>query len=257
MRKLVIATVVGQLIYAVVFATPSAAAQQTPTTIEATTEPAVSLDSLESGPFRPDSLELANIVIPQEAFEGMLKASLINGLRIGLGDDAVTLEKEYPGIIAEMESAVVKEALPALLKSRDDDLRRYARLFTQFLDVPETADLQAFYKSLLGQKMLAAKYAHISKAENLENLFANDQTTTSDISKFNREVAMTVVPELTAQDKIELLQLMGRPTFAKMVKLVPIINKLEAEAANEEDPALEAKISAAIVQVIDRRTERK
>lgn len=211
--------------------------------------PTIDLNSLKSGPFRADAMELARATMPEKQFQDMLVASLERGFREGIGDGASDLEKASPGIISELQAAVRESTAGMRAQNYRTSLERYARLYTQSLTPAETAELIQFYRTPTGKKLIAAKYATLASAD----VPLDRDTTDQDIKDVNRQAAGSALSHMDDADKVELMKFASLPAFPKLKALVPTVNKLEAAVANEGDPEAEEAIASAVAAVMKRR----
>jgi len=216
----------------------------------------ISVASLASGPYRDDALRLAQTVMPADRYIRMLEAAFVNGLRRGLTED-LTLEMESPGIGEELTKAVLEAARPFFASSHQASLLTYARLYSRSLTPAETAELEALFRSPLGQKLMAAKYDHIASPAFASSIDVDKATTVAEIDKVNRSVVGTLSSSMTQDDVQQLLALSQKPVFAKFKALQLQTSRIEAAEANRPDPAYDAAIAAAVDSVIKRRSTKR
>lgn len=216
--------------------------------------PPITIESLDSGPIRSDAIGMVRATMPEAPYKAMLNAMVKRGIRDGFQDDAAALEEQSPGIMAEIDRAMVSLSEPFLERSYRTTLARYARLYTAKLTPQDTADMTAFYRSPTGQKLIAQKYGQMLEGDLPDGLVNPDKTaTTSDIAALNRNVTKGMMAKLGPADEAEIMKMMNSPAFKKLSLLVPLINKLEADAANEADPEMEAALAKAMADIFDRR----
>jgi len=228
-------------------AAPAAAVEPAPA-------PATDLQSLSSGPFRTDAMDLVQATMPEPAFKAMMRNMLVRGLKEGLGDQAASLEKLSPGVLAEINRATIDASAPHIDRSYRSTLALYARLYSSRFTPEETGELATFYRSPIGSKLIAKKYGHLATGDLPETLLDPDHpATVRDIASVNRDVAKGIVGDLDPSEQAALIQLTRSPLFKKMAALIPLINKLEAETANEQDPEFETTIEKAMNAVLKRR----
>ena len=211
--------------------------------------PAVDLGSLKTGPYRADAIALAEATMPEKPFKDMIAAMMDRGLREGLGEDASALEKASPGILAEMQGAVKSSMSTLFARAYHDTLERYARLYSQSFTPAETAELAKFYRTPTGQKLIAAKYSSLAVGD----IPLDRDTTTQDVSQVNKKAVGSIMDHLDGNDMIELTKFGALPSFRKLKSLMPIVNRMEAEMANEPNPEADEAVANAVGSVMKRR----
>jgi hypothetical protein len=159
------------------------------------------------------------------------------------------LEKTSPGILAELQDAVKAATATMRARAYRKTLERYARLYSQSFTPAETTELAKFYRTPTGQKLIAAKYASVATGD----LPLDRDTTTQDVSRVNKKAVGSVMDHMGGDDMIELMKFGTMPAFRKLKSLTPIVNQLEAEMANEENPEAEEAVASAIASVMQRR----
>jgi hypothetical protein len=234
------------LLLSLATAAPAAAVPATPPPV---VTPSVDLGSLKSGPYRADAMAFAEATMPEKPFQDMMTAMMDKGFDEGLGEGAAELEKASPGIVAEFREAVKSATAAIRAHAYRDTLERYARLYSQSFTPAETAELAQFYRTATGQKLIAAKYASLATGD----IPFDRATTTQDVSQINKKAVGSVMDHMGGDDMIELMKFGTMPAFRKLNSLTPIVNQLEAEMANEENPEAEEAVASAIASVMQRR----
>ena len=194
--------------------------------------------------------------MPADSYTAMLEAALVNGFRQSAKDDP-SFEAEYPGISAELEQAMVKAARPLFIATHRDSVLTYARFYSRMMTTAEVNELDIFYRSRVGQKMIAAKYGHVSSPAFAASIDPQQTTTRADIDQANRGVAKVFVGDMTQADMREMTSLLRPPLIARMKALRVHVARLDAEEANRADPALDLAISTAVEAIIKRRSQRR
>lgn len=214
----------------------------------------ITLESLDSGPLRSDALDMARAAMPEASYKAMLGDMIKRGVREGFAGEIAAMEKRSPGVMAEIERSMVTISELYLDRSYRSTLTRYARLYTARLSPQDTADLTAFYLSPTGRKLIAQKYSHLAAADLPDGLVNPDKPATSgDIAALNRGVVSELMTKLSPADEAEILKMMKTAAFRKIAVMLPLINKLEADSANEADPEMEGAITKALVEILERR----
>ena len=212
----------------------------------------INLASLASGPYRAETLRLSQTMMPADRYIPMLEAAFVNGFRLALAKDD-SFERKAPGIGDELIQATLKVARPFFAATHQASLLTYARFYSRTLSAAEIAELDALYRSPLGQKLLAGKYGHVASSEFASTIDINKAVTRTDIDKINRVATQASVGDMTQDDVSQLVALSKKPVFATMKALKPQIARLEAEQANDGDPGFDAAVAAAVAAVMKRR----
>ena len=187
--------------------------------------------------------------MPADAYATVLEAALVNGLALGMEEDGGA-DSLPAGMAADLEKEVVSALRPHMPRIHRQTLLRFSRLFSNHFNEAEIADLAAFYRSPVGLKLIAMKYAHVSSKDALRTIARADETTAADINRVNREATAKVMEKLDADDFKTLAELSRRPVFRKMAALKPVVDNLEAASANEPDPELELAMERAVQKVL-------
>lgn len=205
---------------------------------------------------REDALELARLLNPADLLIGLAARSFDEAFDKGMAAEggSETLEKEFPGLIADLRQTI-RDATLADLKADMPALhRRYASFFGASFTPDEVAQLLVFYRSQTGTKIIKAKFASLDVSK-LSDRFAEDpdaKLSAGDVKDLNQGAMPGVWNDMSADD-IKALMAFGLNPVAKKLKAVaPQMAEIEAEIANEPDPALDAAIEAATRKVYER-----
>lgn len=173
---------------------------------------------------------------------------------LGLGDEAAVMEKESPGVMAEIELALAATTRPHIDRYHRTTVEQYARLYSRSFSPQELASVSAFYRSPTGAKIIARKYNYLADGAALSEMISSEKAVTSkDVATLNRGVVAGLMTDLNAEDQDVLVALTKSPAFPKMQSLVKVIEELEARVANEDDPELEKAIGIALDGVMRKR----
>lgn len=205
---------------------------------------------------REDALELAKLLNPPEPLIAVAARSFDQAFDKGLGSGAEVekMEKEHPGLMAELRRVTRDLTLSDLRADMPAIQRRYARFYADNFTAEELAELTAFYRSPTGAKIIQAKFASIDPSELVER-FAEDpdaKLTAGDVEAVNKGVMPGVWEGMSADDVRALLAFGMRPVASKLKVAAPLIAQIEAEIANEPDPELDAAIDDAMAKVLER-----
>ena len=234
------------LLLSLALAAPAATVPTTPVPVIV---PSIDINSLKSGPYRADAMAFAEATMPEKPFQDMMTGMIELGFRQGLGEGMPALEKASPGIVAELKAAVKDATASMRTVAYRTTLERYARLYSQALTPAETAELGEFYRTPTGRKLIAAKYASLGSGD----VPLDRDTTTQDVTQINKKAVNSALGQMDGTDMIELMKFGALPAFRKLKALKPIVNQLEVDMANEDDPETEQAIANAVAAVMKRR----
>lgn len=204
-------------------------------------------------PASAEALDLARVTLPRDALVAAAEAQFRFAFKRGMGEQ-MALEAASPGVGAELLEVAAAAIRPYIARGYDDQVGRFAALYAAHLTPAEARELATFYRSPLGAKILAAKFAALGGVPLPETMVAGETPTSAgDITALNQSISRGMASTFTAQEQAQLMALMARPLFSRMKALVPLVAELEAEIANEADPDAEQAVGAAIAAVLKRR----
>lgn len=210
----------------------------------------------KNGQPREDALELARLLNPAEPLVEMAGRSFDQAFQQGLaqGGDTAALEKQHPGIIAELRKAARDVVLADLRADMPALHRRYARFFSEQFTPAEIAELASFYRSPTGAKIIAAKFSNVDVSGLVDKMAEdpNAKVSTTDIEAMNKGAVSAMWKGMTADDVRSVLSFGLRPVARKLKAAAPAMAQIETEIANETDPTLDAAIEQATQKVYER-----
>ena len=204
---------------------------------------------------REDALELARLLNPADLLMGLAGRSFDEAFDKGMAAEgsSETLEKEFPGLIAELRQAIREATLADLRADMPVLHRRYAKFFGASFTPDEIAELLAFYRSPTGAKIIRAKFASLD-VSTLSDRFAVDQNaklSAGDVRDLNQGAMPGVWKDMSADDIKALMAFGLNPVAKKLKAIAPQMAEIEADIANEPDRALDAAIEAATRKVYE------
>jgi hypothetical protein len=208
-----------------------------------------------------NALHLATLLGPADKvidqglrlWEAAMRAELTKS-----ADDAATAAAN-PGLVDAVVDAVrpiVRNQLST--KGLPERQQRYARLFADKLTPSDIDQLIAFYSSATGQKVIAGMYAVDQADQTIDAMRKHpDGLTAEDALNVTRSRENEVAGKLDADDWKAMYAFGVSPTGQKMKALVPQLGQLNAEMANETDPAEDAAIDQAYTAAVNAYMARK
>lgn len=205
---------------------------------------------------REDALELARLLNPADQLISLAGRSFDEAFDKGMAAEGggEALEKAFPGMPAELRRAIRETTLADLRADMPAIHRRYAGFFGASFTPEEVAELLAFYRSPTGAKIIQAKFANLDVSK-VTDRFAEDpeaKLTAGDVNALNNSAMPGVWKDMSADDVRALMAFALRPVARKLKAAAPQVAQIEAEIANEPDPALDAAIEAASRKVYER-----
>jgi hypothetical protein len=203
---------------------------------------------------RPDALELAKLLVPEELYLQFLERSILTGFDHGAKDGLAELEGEHPGLAEAIRAELVKVARDYFRSEMPATSDRYARAIAQHFEPSDVAQLVTFYETRTGQKIIVGKFAGADLSGLLKKVDVDPDAavTQGDIRSINKSAVSKLIPHLDANDRAALLAFMSTKAFTKLTQFTGTMVALEAQIAGEPDPELDRRIEAAVATVMAR-----
>lgn len=200
-------------------------------------------------PVRADALALVRVLNPEGLMADMVVRTFTDSMRsvVEGSDNYRELEKEYPGLTDALIAAMAKVMREDFVADAPALRLRYARFYANHFSPDETAQLMRFYSSSAGQRLVRAKFSKLDAAP-MAGEFVEDpgmQVSKDHISNMNRAATMSIIGDMSNEDRVALVEFSKQPVFAKLGRARGAIEQLEADIANEPDPELDKAIDAA------------
>ena len=205
---------------------------------------------------RQNALELARLLNPAEPFISAAGRSFDDAFdkRLAAEGGADELEKGYPGFIAELRTAIREATLADLRSDLPTFHERYARVFAESFTAEELGELIAFYRTPAGGRIIQSKFANIDVSNVIDRIGddPDGKVSAGDVQAIGRQAGAGTLKDMSAED-FQAVMLFGlRPVARKLRDAAPRLAEVEAEIANEPDPALDQAIEAASQKVYQR-----
>ncbi len=158
------------------------------------------------------------------------------------------LEKGHPGIIKHISKIITDVSQRQTEASMPKLQSQLQTLFADNMNGRELQQALAFYRSAVGQRLIAAQHS----GKNLDGMFASildkGEITESDIKTRNSDIAGTVTQSLDDKEENTLLEFAKTQAFLKVRKLGPKVTALTTAWSNEVSPEDDAAMDAIIEQ---------
>jgi hypothetical protein len=230
-----------------VLAAPTAAAQ---TPSAASAAESLSPRAYTSGPVRPDALQLAKLMMPEDLYLEMIERITLTGFNAGVGDGGTIDERALEALRDELPKLAREYERAALPRTYD----RYARALGDHFSPEEVKQLESFYRTRTGQKVIVGKFAGIDLGGVLSKWTADPgaAVTSSDIEGLNRGAVSKMIRHFDEADERALLTFTQQPVFKRLLVYNTTLIALETQIAGEPDPEFDAKVQAVVEAAIRR-----
>lgn len=217
--------------------------------------PTVSTSSFAVDPSaKAAALRLAVLIYSEESQMRMAAKLADNELAPAFrgNKDLRTLDAQFPGFLDEIV-AEVKPAFLRFTKSKVPSFQdRVADLIASRLDAAEIADLQKFYLTPTGQKLLRGMQQNVTAGTTIQESMADpDKPTSYEAVVADHKAAQDATKKLLdASDQPALLEFAQKPYFTRVAAMGPAMRKLEQDFSIEPAPEFEAEIEAIMTATI-------
>lgn len=165
-----------------------------------------------------------------------------------------SMDDEYPGLLEAMHKASRGLVSQAMGRSVDQIHLSVAKLIETSFTPADIAELSDFYRSPVGQKTVRQMAAsadagqlYSQAVEGRESRLTEDQ-----IAAQVHDNARKAVQTFTPEEQTEMLLFMARPSFGKLARAQPQIQRILAEEFNAPDPEFDRQVEQAMGSAIER-----
>jgi len=200
------------------------------------------------------SQEIALLVNPPQTMTDYFRADSFRlQMRAGFSSNPglAQLESEHPGIL----DAVLRRIQPLLAdemtKLVPDMIDRIAAIYAERLTVPEMREAAIFYRSPLGQRVIAGINAQAFKQGvdiGMRNADDGSDTTARQVQSVATSAGWTALSTFSAQERTEILRFSTAPTGRRLSALAPAVSATVAAWVNEPRPEVQARINDAMLE---------
>lgn len=210
-----------------------APAQQAPAAA-AQPDKAVALAELVAGAETTLAIELD---FAKQAFDAMMATDA----------DLKTLTAENPGLQAAVWSAVEPEIRRSSVEGGPAFVARIAAVYRSQLTPAELDGVYVFFSSATGQKLVKAMYGGVDPQPLIAEAVAGSEgVSASTLEQATNAGKAKAVSTIGPEDEPAFQMLARTVSLEKLRSVGEQVQKLTLEYVNEEDPALDARIEAAI-----------
>ncbi len=164
------------------------------------------------------------------------------------------LEDQYPGLFEAMHKASRGLVAEATGRSVGQIHAAVAKLIESTFTPADIVELSDFYRSPVGQKTLRQMAAAADAGQVYQRAVAESEfkLTEDQIAAQLHESAQKTAQSFTPEEQTEMLLFMAKPSFGKLAKTQPQIQKMLADEFNAPDPDFDRLVEQAIAAAIER-----
>lgn len=201
-------------------------------------------------------IELAQLMSPRDLLVDMevreFDKHFVESLRSD--PEMKSLDSEYPGLFEAMHQASRGLVAEAMGRSVGKIHASVAKLIETSFTPADIAELAAFYRSPIGQKTIrqmtaAADAGDVYQRAVKENDF---KLTEQQVSAQVHQSAQKAVQNFTPEEQTEMILFMAKPSFGKLAKIQPDIQKILADEFNAPDPDFDRQVEQAMGAAIEK-----
>lgn len=229
-------------VLALLTAEPSSATGSAPPTVDESV-------TGKNGLPREDAMVLARLLNPEELLVELAGRSFDEAFVAGLkrpDSDLIALDRKHPGLLADLRQATRSAVMAHVRAIVPGTHRRHARFLSGYFTPAETTELAEFYRTPTGTKVVRAKFGAIDIKDMVAKVAEAPaaKVTSTDIAAMDPG-DNAVWKQMTAEDTRAVLAFGLRPVARKMLAAGEGLAQIEADIANEPDPAMETAIEEA------------
>ncbi len=206
-------------------------------------------------PQAAEAIALARLMSPRDLLVEMevreFDKHFVSSLRSD--PEMKSLDDEYPGVFEAMHKASRGLVSQAMGRSVDQIHLSVAKLIENSFTPADIAELSDFYRSPVGQKTIRqmaesadAGQVYRRAVEEPEFKLTGEQVA-AQVHDNARKAVQTFSPE----EQMEMMLFMAKPSFGKLAKAQPQIQKILADEFNAPDPEFDRQVEQAMAAAIE------
>lgn len=167
--------------------------------------------------------------------------------------DMKSLEDDYPGVFEAMHKATRGLVAEAMARSVDQIHLSIARLIETSFTPADIVELSDFYRSPIGQKTLQQMAASADASQVYQRAMEEREfkLTEDQIAAQVHDNAKKAAQSFTPEEQTEMMLFMAKPSFGKLAKAQPQIQKILADEFNAPDPDFDKQVEEAMGAAIE------
>ena len=202
------------------------------------------------------AMALATLMSPRDLLIEMevreFDKHFVNSLRSD--PDLKALEDSYPGLFEAMHKATRGLVAEGTGRTVDQVHAALASLLQEQFTAADIAELTGFYRSPVGQKTVQQMAGAADASEIYQQAVEKDDYKLSEdyIARQNMATASKAAKSFTADEQAQMLLFMAKPSFGKLAKAQPQIQKILADKFNAPDPEFDRTVEEAMTKTVER-----
>jgi hypothetical protein len=167
--------------------------------------------------------------------------------------DLNSLEEDYPGLFDAMHKATRGLVAKGTGRTVDQLHEAMVPLIQQQFSVADIEELINFYRSPVGRKTVQQMAGAADAGEIYQEAVEQEdfKLTTEYISEQTRQSAKKAAKTFTPDEQAQMILFMAKPSFTKLARVQPQIQKILAEKMNTPDPEFDREVEQAMSSAIE------
>lgn len=167
--------------------------------------------------------------------------------------DLNSLEEEYPGLFDAMHKATRGLVAKGTGRTVDQLHEAMVALIQEQFTRSDVDELITFYRSPVGQKTVQQMAGAADAGQIYQEAVEQEdfKLTTEYIAEQNQLSAKQAAKSFTAGEQAEMILFMAKPSFTKLARAQPQIQKILAEKFNAPDPDFDHEVEEAMSSAIE------
>ena len=203
-----------------------------------------------------DAIALARLMSPRDLLVDMEVREFDKHFVPSLASDPdmKSLEDDYPGLFEAMHKASRELVAEAMAKSVDQIHLSVGRLIENSFAPADIVELSNFYRSPIGRKTIQQMAASADATQVYQRAVEEKEfkLTEEQIDAQVRANAQKAVQSFTPEEQTQMMLFMAKPSFGKLAKVQPQIQKILADEFNAPDPEFDKQVEEAMGAAIEK-----
>lgn len=203
-----------------------------------------------------DAIALARLMSPRALLVDMevreFDKHFVSSLRSD--PEMKSLDDEYPGVFEAMHKASRGLVSQEMGRSVDQIHLAVAKLIESSFTPADIVELSDFYRSPVGQKTIRQMAASADAGQVYSQAVKEREfkLTEEQVAAQVHDNAKKAVQNFTPEEQMEMMLFMAKPSFGKLAKAQPRIQKILADEFNAPDPEFDRQVEQAMAAAIER-----
>jgi hypothetical protein len=206
-------------------------------------------------PVTSQATELAQLMSPRALLVDMEVREFDKHFVASLRSDAEmkALDDQYPGLFEAMHKASRGLVADAMGRSVGKIHTSVAKLIEASFTAADIVELTTFYRSPVGRKTVSQMAASADASEIYQRAVEKSdfKLTEDQISAQVHQSAQKTAQSFTPEEQVDMMLFMAKPSFGKLAKAQPQIQKILADEFNSPDPDFDRQIEQAMGAAIE------